>query len=105
MRNGLFCERKHKKRLAKRDWSTSFIQKTAPEKEAVGYPGSFVRFPLPSQQGQGKRAGPPDPPTGKSLPFPWWEEGMGKKKEEDFYRGIMPMMTANSMHRMENTQT
>ena len=47
----------------------------------------------------------PGPPTGGSpAPEKPGQEAKPVKKER-FYRGMMPMITANSMHRMENTQT
>ena len=91
MRNGLFCGQECKK--------------TAPKRRRFDIQVLSFAFPSLPSRAKENALGPPDPPTGKSLPFPWWGEGLGKKKEEDFYRGIMPTMTAKIMHRMENTQT
>ena len=86
------------------------IKKLPPGKqEAVFTPGGLgpsLFSPEPSQQSLKENRGVsiPGPPTGTPLPQKAGQEEKTVQKER-FYRGMMPMMTANSMHRMENTHT
>ena len=82
------------------------LQKNRPQEEAVWNPDFFLLFAFRSLPSRAKESTPgPRSTNREALPFPFAGEGLGTKKERDFYRGIMPTITAKIMHRMENTQT